>query len=114
MVEPVTFEQVHQAWLDREIPDYVIEAFNQQLMENYAKNRAQTIYIDQDNVVTRILGVAHNTYGISITREQVFNQHMLDIENVYRKYGWKVQHFKRSLEGKSSYFEFQRLNAMNT
>ena len=60
------------------IPDYVIDAFNDLLTENYQENETITFaYIEQEDVIRKILEYSTDD---ELTRETIFKKHYLDIE----------------------------------
>ena len=80
-MKAITKAQVNEAVGNREFPDFVIEAFNECIVEAKMKGTT-TVY--QDDVVERIL-VKTDT-----TRQAVYDNHWLDVEDYYRKAGWTV------------------------
>ena len=62
------------------IPDVVFEVFNELLTKNYS-GRSATI---RQEVVVKLL------VEKGLKRNEIFDRGWLDIENVYRKAGWKV------------------------
>jgi len=67
------------------LPDEVIEAFNDLICENID---GKTAKITQNQAVDRI------TAKLEIPRDAVFKRGYLDIEDIYRKAGWKVDYDK--------------------
>ena len=74
------------------IPDYVIDAFNDLLTENYQED--ETI-IEQEDVIRKILEYSTDD---ELTRETIFKKHYLDIENLYRNNGWEVDYEKPAFD----------------
>jgi len=66
------------------IPDKIIEAFNELIAENYSGEYSS---FTEKRVVARIV-----KKGISSS--EVYANHWLDVEDVYRKGGWKVEYDK--------------------
>ena len=83
-VVPITPAEAAKKKISR-LPAQVIEAFNELLAENYNKSG---ITISQDIVVTRIQS------KMDISREDIFSNKFLDVEPLYRKYGWDVTYDK--------------------
>lgn len=84
------------------IPDYVIDAFNDLLTENYQED--ETI-IEQEDVIRKILEYSTDD---ELTRETIFKKHCLDIENLYRNNGWEVDYKKPMFnECFKAYFVFK-------
>lgn len=74
------------------IPDYVIDAFNDLLTENYQEDETiMFAYIEQEDVIRKILEYSKDD---ELTREIIFKKHYLDIENLYRNNGWEVDYKK--------------------
>lgn len=97
MVEPI---KPSEALGERKFPDAVIEAFNECIKRNLRGNYAT---IKQDEVITEIVA------RIPLSnREYVFDNHLLDVEDVYRKHGWSVKYEKPSIgDSFDAYFEFR-------
>ena len=74
------------------IPDYVIDAFNDLLTENYQED--ETI-IEQEDVIRKILEYSTDD---ELTRDTIFKKHYLDIENLYRNNGWEVGYKKPAFD----------------
>ncbi|MCA9356909.1 hypothetical protein H6784_03420 [Candidatus Nomurabacteria bacterium] len=66
------------------IPNEVIEVFNELIAENFNGHCA---YVRQDEAVKRIVAKG-------INRNHLFNRGWLDIEDIYRSMGWKVEYDK--------------------
>jgi uncharacterized membrane-anchored protein len=82
MAKPITPEDAEKQRI-LAIPDFVIEAMNELLVQKLHDNHA-TIYIEE------IIEKALERAPFGVTREDLFKQRMLDIENTYRNAGWKV------------------------
>jgi hypothetical protein len=83
------------------IPDEVIEAFNELIAENMSGGSSS---FTQDKVVTRILSKMPDT-----SRDALYDNHWLDVEDVYRAEGWKVEYDKPGYcETYSASFAFSR------
>lgn len=67
----------HQA-----IPDAVIEAFNKLILKDFSAGSAK---VKQDDVVSLITGKG-------LSRKEIFDNHWLDVEDLYRKNGWTVKY----------------------
>lgn len=74
------------------IPDYVIDAFNDLLTENYQED--ETI-IEQEDIIRKILEYSTDD---ELTRETIFKKHYLNIENLYRNNGWEVYYEKPAFD----------------
>ena len=72
---------------DSAIPDEVIESFNELISEKI--NMYNTVTISQPEAVERILSKMPN-----ISKEILFQNKWLDIEQIYRDNGWTVTYDK--------------------
>lgn len=84
MVEPIKPSEVSAA-RETSIPDAVIEAFNELIVEN-ARGRWATVM--QKAVVDRIVEKT------GCTRDEIFKKGWLDVEDVFRRAGWTVDYDK--------------------
>lgn len=82
-VKPLAPNEVVEAKREL-IPDVVIETFNTLLAERGASGYT-TIY--QDEVVAQL-----EEQGL--TQSDIYGHHWLDVEDVYREAGWKVEYDK--------------------
>ena len=100
-VAPITKEQAQEKVDDRIFPDFVIQAFNECISEAKIK---KTSYVYQKDVVDKILTLAPK----GTKRNTIFDEHWLDVENHYRKAGWKVEFYKPHYSETQSeaYFKF--------
>ena len=71
----------------KNIPDFVIRAFNELLAENWNEKE---IKLEQYNIVERILAHADG----SILRSDIFKKNWLDVEPIYENNGWIVKFVK--------------------
>lgn len=74
-----------------QIPDYVVAAVNNLLTKAFAiPNQPKSVNIYQDKLISEILRLApsHGVHGL--TQTQIFDQHLLDIEVLFREQGWNV------------------------
>lgn len=70
-----------------QLPDEVIESFNELIRENF-KIKSAKVY--QDDVIERIL----NKFNDSVSRQQIFDNCWLDVEGVFGEVGWDVVYDK--------------------
>lgn len=91
MSEPVRPEEVKKKPNIPDIPDFVIDAFNELIQKNWKGNYAR---IDQNDAIEGIMKHAHQVKK-EITRSDIFSKHWLDVEDLYRSYGWKVEFAKQ-------------------
>lgn len=73
------------------IPDNVIEAFNELIQENIRGKRA---IILQEEIVERIFCKYIDDH--LVTRETIFENDWLDVEDLFRDAGWQVVYDKPS------------------
>lgn len=83
-VQPITPKELDET-LDKSFPEAVIKAFNQLLKENYRGKGS--VNIEQEDVINLILKLDE-----SLSKNVIFDKKYLDIEPLYRKYGWKVKY----------------------
>ena len=71
-------------------PDYVIAAFNELIAENW--NGTYSV-VGQWSVVTLILKKAEEA-GACIYVRNIYDNHWLDVKEIYRVVGWQVDYDK--------------------
>lgn len=99
-MKAITKQEVNEAVKNREFPDFVIQAFNECILEAKVAGK-QTVL--QDAVMDRIMAL--NTM---VSRNQIFSQHWLDVEDYYRNAGWTVTYDKPAYnESYKAYFTFR-------
>jgi len=81
-VQPITKQQAQEQKASRIFPDFVIQAFNECIAESQVKNSGVVM---QKDVLKRIMKL-----GNIRKSQKVFDEHWLDVEDHYRKAGWKV------------------------
>jgi hypothetical protein len=91
MIKPITPNEVVSHKAKAVIPDYVFEAFNFLISKKF-NNGSATIL--QKEVVERILSEANRHRDPPITSQYLFDNHFLDVEDVYREAGWVVEYDK--------------------
>ena len=80
------------------IPDIVFLVFNELITENFNGNYA---YVNQKEAVKRIISYSE------LQKQEIFDKHYLDIEDIYREFGWKVKYDKPGYnESYDAYFMF--------
>lgn len=78
-------------------PDTVFEAFNELIVENAGPG---PITVRQKDLVKRMVEKG-------LTAKEIFDKGWLDVEDVYRKAGWKVEYDKPGYnEDYEAYFTF--------
>ena len=89
MIHLITPEEAEKAKISS-IPDYVFQAFNELLAENFVGNVGTIIY--QHEVLKRIINIY--PYIIENDKDSIVNSlfvnHWLDIEKFYEMAGWEV------------------------
>ena len=99
MPGPISPKDVIKA-KQRDIPEFVFEVINQLIVENIDGNEAK---VRQDEIVNRLV-VNHD-----VERSDIFKKGWLNIEDIYRKAGWKVTYDKAGYcETYSSFFLFTK------
>jgi hypothetical protein len=87
-----------QGKLNKSIPDEVIEAFNELIIKNLSGGSAT---VHQDEVVRLIVKKG-------IKRADIFENHWLDVENLFQENGWEVDYDKPGYnESYEAYFVFE-------
>lgn len=67
-------------------PDFVLESFNHLITKNFKGNKA---VVRQCDVIEHILKI-----NPDIDRNYIFNNELLDVEDIYRSEGWDVYYDK--------------------
>jgi hypothetical protein len=98
-VAPIRPEEVADA-KSAQLPAAVIEVFNDLITTNWSGDRAT---VKQEKALVMI------AERLGITRQEVFDRKLLDVEHAYIKAGWKVRYDKPGWdESYEAYFVFQR------
>jgi hypothetical protein len=93
-------EATEQAAAAPNIPDPVFEVFNELIVKNLRDGEAHVL---QDDAVTAISG------ALTVERQDVLDNHWLDVEDAYRAQGWVVDYDKPGYnETYSAFFTFKR------
>mgnify|MGYP003512507362 CR=1 FL=1 len=82
MSKPITPAEVVDKKKEQ-LPNEVIDAFNALIAANITNGRAR---IRVEDIITLI------KLKLGVTREQVYEKHYLDVEDIYREVGWKVEY----------------------
>ena len=69
------------------IPEFVFSAFNELIAKNFSGNRALVM---QNEVISLIIALSQDP----ISRDKIFAERWLDVENAYEQAGWKVVYDK--------------------
>lgn len=79
------------------IPEAVFDAFNAEIIAHFTHGSAKVI---QERVVSRLIGGG-------MSRHEIFDSGMLNVEEAYRAMGWKVEYEKPGYnESGEAYFTF--------
>ena len=101
MVEPINPKDV-VAEKQKTLPDQVVEAFNELIAENW---RSRSSIVKQKDAVRRI----KLKMGLEALNDALWDDNWLNIEEVYRKVGWKVFYDKPAYnETYEPTFEFSK------
>jgi hypothetical protein len=84
-IQPITPQEVVAKKLEQ-IPDVVIQVFNNLIAKNFNGSEAK---IKQNDVIDAI-----RTEDETISKSMIFDNHWLDVEDIYRKLGWTVEYDK--------------------
>ena len=106
MIHLITPEEAKKAKISS-IPDYVFQAFNELLAENFVENVGTIIY--QHEVLKRIINIY--PYIIEDDKDSIVNSlfvnHWLDVEKFYQRAGWEVTfHEPTYYEDFDPYYKF--------
>lgn len=86
----ITRAEARQAVEDRVLPDFVIKAFNQLIAD---QGKSVRIVISQDKAMLKVLEIAEEM-GYHYSRQDIYNNKWMDVEDYYRKAGWHVEYYK--------------------
>ena len=96
-VRPLSPKEVVEKKINS-IPDAVFEVFNELIAKDF--NGAYAI-VKQKEVVKRLVEKG-------LKEKEIYENHWLDVEDVYWKAGWKVEYDKPAYnESYDAYFEFR-------
>lgn len=70
----------------KNFPDFVLDEWNKMIAKKFTAGRAR---IEQNEMIEALL--PHTQHG---NRQEVFDNGWLDVEEVYREQGWKVEYDK--------------------
>ena len=97
-VKIITPAEVRKARFDY-IPEIIFEAFNKLIIEKF--DGKESIVLQDD-----ILSLVCNE-DTSLTKDNIFKKHYLDVEDYYRDKGWKVEYDKPAYcENYKAFFKF--------
>lgn len=106
VVKPITPAQAHKQKAKAPgIPDFVIEAFNELIAEKFDGKEAR---ITITEATQRIKKKEFEYHGHDRLLLESFNKEWLNVEEVYRKNGWKVEYDKPGYnESYTGYYIFR-------
>ncbi len=86
-MKPITPDEVVSAKRDS-FPHEVLEAFNEMIASEW---NGTSSYFKTKDVTALILSKMSTTeWPERVTESKLFNNHWLDVEDIYRKVGWEV------------------------
>lgn len=100
MIKPIKPEDV-QGEQNKLIPEEVIEVFNQLIIKNWEEDSA---IIKQEDIINILAKKGYD-------KGKIFDNNYLDIEDIYRESGWKVEYRKpmfHARENFETYFKFSK------
>ena len=98
MIKPIRPEEVIN------IPDFIIETVNKLVQKNW--NGKEAIVKQAD--IMRIIS-SNDPKDDRPSRWEIFSNHWLDFENLYRSVGWIVTYYKPVYHEKGyAYFQFKK------
>lgn len=97
--KPISPEEVVDV-KEASLPEGVLEVFNDEIARQWNGSSA---LIKQNGLVERLVE------KLGMTRDQIFANHFLDVEDIYRKAGWHVEYDKPGYnEDYEAYFKFSK------
>jgi hypothetical protein len=102
MTKPIKPEEIDDKF-SSSIPDFVFDIFNKLIVKNYNPNTKSSTVLQKDVIAELI---QHD-----LTKESIFANHYLDVENFYVKAGWRVLYEKPVAyagENFDAYFKFSK------
>lgn len=96
MITPIRPEEIATS-KKIQMPDAILESFNELIAQNFSGDMAR---VRQNEIVARIANKGYD-------RRQIFDNHWLDVEDIYREAGWEVMYDKPGYnDSYEAYFEF--------
>ena len=104
-MKPMTPDEASTAAMNHKImriPEPVVVAFNELIMENW-NDRSKSANVSQDDVIKRIMQLS------DFERKTIFNEGYLDVEPLFEQYGWEVTYDKPAYnENYTAFFIFKK------
>ena len=98
-VKAITKEEVSDNLKNRSFPPFVIQAFNECIEESKIQHSDNVL---RNTVVAKIIQIGN------VTEKDIMDNHWLDVEEFYRKAGWKVSYTKPAYnEDYKAFFTFK-------
>ena len=98
-ISPIEAEAKHR----KTIPDSIIDAVNKLIVKNYNPIYKESV-VKQNEILDM---VCKDPDCGGLTKDDIFNNHWLDIEDIYREQGWKVDFDKPGyFETYDAFFKF--------
>ena len=99
MANPIRPEDIVDSKV-KYLPDAVIDVFNRLIAVHYSNGSAN---IKQNIIVAALIE------ALGIERQAIFDNHYLDVEDVYRASGWNVEYDKPAYnESYEAFFTFKK------
>jgi len=99
-IQPITPQEVVDKKLET-LPDAVIRAFNTLIVKKFDGYEST---VEQEEVIKAIMAEDE-----TIGRQEIFDNHWLDVEDIYRKIGWNVTFDQPGYnESYNAYFSFKK------
>jgi hypothetical protein len=100
-IKPISPTEVE----DKPIPDEVIAAFNALILKNYIGKEAR---VEQEEAL-KLAVKNFKASGKKITEDKIFDNKWMDVEDLFRKEGWRVTYDKPAYnETYEAYFIFKK------
>lgn len=104
-VRPISPDDVAE-YKAKIFPNYVIQAFNDLIASK--STGSGEITIKQCDAITKIIEYA-GKQGVELERSKIFQEGWLNVEEIYRAAGWRVDYDKPSYcESYEAFFKFER------
>ncbi|MCK9416749.1 hypothetical protein M0Q97_08850 [Candidatus Dojkabacteria bacterium] len=101
-IKPITPEEARNE-AKSTIPEFVIIGINNAIKNNYIKSG---FTIKQKDIMVEIMKVA----PFDCSSEEIYKNHWMDFEDLYRNVGWKVSYDKPGYNEDEAIFEFKTPN----
>ena len=100
-IEPIAPDDVQEV-KNSQIPDYIIEAFNELIVEKWNMSSSRVL---QKDAMSRALEKAPE----GVTSQEIYANKWFDVEPLFRSKGWKVKYDKPAYcESYAASYEFSK------